>query len=61
MKLKLSKKSFCFKIDIFFTLFSRQAPGLVISHLALRVGVRTGYILAGVTAFITEKYIKSID
>ena len=43
------------------TLFRRQALGLVICHLTLRVGVRAGYILAGVTAFITEKYIKSID
>ena len=33
------------------------APGLVICHLTLRVGVRAGDILAGVTAFITEKYL----
>ena len=39
------------------TLFSRPAPGLVICHLTLRVGVRAGDILAGVTAFITEKYL----
>ena len=43
------------------TLFRRQALGLVICHLALRVGVRAGYILAGVTAFITEKYFERFD
>ena len=43
------------------TLFSRQAPGLVICHLTLRVGVRAGDILAGVTAFITENIFKYID
>ena len=30
------------------------ALDLVISHLALRVRVRAGFILAGVTAFLTE-------
>ena len=43
------------------TLFSRQALGLVISHLTLRVGVRAGHLLAGVTAFITEKYFERFD
>ena len=33
------------------------APGLVICHLTLRVRVRAGDTLAGVTAFITEKYL----
>ena len=37
------------------------APGLVICHLTLRVGVRAGHILAGVTAFITENIFKYID
>ena len=37
------------------------APGLVICHLTLRVGVRAGDILAGVTAFITENIFKYID
>ena len=37
------------------------ALGLVICHLTLRVGVRAGYILAGVTAFITENIFKYID
>ena len=36
------------------------ALGLVIGHLALRVGVRAGYVLAGVTAFVTvRKYISN--
>ena len=35
------------------------ALGLVVGHLALRVGVRAGHVLAGVAAFVTErKYIK---
>ena len=33
------------------------ALGLVINHLAGGVGVRAGDTLAGVTAFITEKYL----
>ena len=36
------------------------ALGLVIGHLALRMGVRAGYVLAGVTAFVTvRKYISN--
>ena len=31
------------------------APGLVVSHLAGGVGVRAGYLLAGVTAFVPVK------